>query len=263
MATSPGQETGPRVAAPRTVDGALRLPHEMLAGVVAAAPVGIAVFEDDRGCVYVNSCGRRLLGARSREEAAEAVDDVGRSPGRLGQRWPGLEFREILSATAVGQHIITFTRAAPQLRPEHRLQGLSWAVADMAESGSLVETLEAIALEVKNNLHLAAANIVLHGDADAGFGDVLGGAGFSGTSAERFAGMRNCDALGAEFKHREALRARRLVVVPHRYEAVMHDPRWAPAHQVLDTVEWDGFAAAPLEARGRVVGTLSAFTHPA
>lgn len=259
MATSPGQDTGPRRAAPRTVDGAMRLPHEMLAGVVAAAPVGIAVFEDDRGCVYVNGYGRRLLGARTRQEAAQAVGGVGRSPGRLGQRWPGLEFREILSAATVGQHIITFTRAAPQLRPEHQLQGLSWAVADMAESGSLVETLDAIASEVKNNLHLAAANIVLHGDADTGYGDVLGGAGFRGTSAERFAGMQNCDALGAEFKHREAQRARRLVVVPHRYEAVMRDPRWAPAHETLDTVEWDGFAAAPLQARGRVVGTLSAF----
>ena len=264
MATSPGRETGPRAAAQRTADGALRLPHEMLAGVVAAAPVGIAVFEEDRGCVYVNSYGRRLLGIRTREEAARTVGDAGRSPARLGRRWPGLEFREILSAAGTGparpgEHIVTFSRAAPQLRPEHQLQGLSWAVADMAESGSLVETLDAIASEVKDNLHLAAANIVLHGDADTGYGDVLGGAGFSGTSAERYAGMRSCDALGAEFKHREARRARRLVVVPHRYAAVMRDPRWAPAHEVLGTVEWDGFAAAPLEARGRVVGTLSAF----
>ena len=255
MATSPGQEAGPR-RPPRTVDGAVRLPHEMLAGVVAAAPVGIAVFEDDRGCVYVNGYGRRLLGARSREEAARAIGDVGRSPGRLGQRWPGLEFREIPGDQ---QHIITFSRAAPQLRPEHQLQGLSWAVADMAESGSLVETLDAIASEVKNNLHLAAANVVLHGDADTGYGDVLGSAGFSGTTAERFAGMQSADALGAEFKHREALRTRRLVVVPHRYEAVMRDPRWALSHEVLSAIDWDGFAAAPLESRGRVVGTISAF----
>jgi signal transduction histidine kinase len=39
----------------------------------------------------------------------------------------------------------------------------------------------------------------------------------------------------------------------------MRDPRWAPAHQSLESVDWDGFAAAPLESRGRVVGTLSAF----
>jgi signal transduction histidine kinase len=142
---------------------------------------------------------------------------------------------------------------------QEKLQGLSRAVADMAESGSLAETLDAIASEVKDNLRLAAANIVLHGDADAGYGEILGSAGFAGSSAERFAGMRRCDALGAELKHREALRARRVVVVPHRYAAVMRDPRWAPAHEVLAAVEWDGFAVAPLEARGRVVGTLSAF----
>ena len=264
MATSPGQGAGswtvaPQTAAPRTVDGALRLPHEMLAGVVAAAPVGIAVFEDGCGCVYVNGYGRRLIGARSREEAARAIDDVGCSPALLGERWPGLEFREISTVTAVGQHIVSFSRAVPQLRPEQRLQGLSWAVADMAESGSLVEMLEAIALEVKDNLHLAAANIVLHGDVDDGYVGVIGGAGFRGTSAQRITNMQHCDALGAEFKHREALRARRLVVVPHHYEAVMRDPRWAPAHEALGTVEWDGFAAAPLEARGRMVGTLIAF----
>ena len=263
MAASPGQEAGPRAAAPWTVDGALRLPHEMLAGVVAAAPVGIAVFEEDRGCVYVNGYGRRLLGAGSRAEAAQAVGDVGRSPSRLGERWPGLEFREIMSAATVlgpgAQRTVTFQRAAPQLRPEHRLQGLSWAVAEMAESGSLAEAVDAIALEVKNNLQLAAANVMLYGDPGAGYGDVLGSAGFRGATAERYANMRHCDALGAEFKYREALRARRLVVVPHRFEAVMRDPRWAPSHAVLGTVEWDGFAAVPLEARGRVVGTLSAF----
>jgi signal transduction histidine kinase len=265
MATRPSQERALPVTAPRewrdmrTVDGALRLPHEMLAGIVSGAPVGIAVFESDRGCVYVNGYGRRLLGAGSREEAARAVDAVGQSPGRLRQCWPGLEFRELLAAAAVGQHIITFQHASPQARPGHRMQGLSWAVAGMAESGSLVGALEAIASEVKDNLQLAAANIVLHGDADNGYAQVIGGAGFPSTAAQRLASMRSCDALGAEFKHREAMLARRLVVVPHRFESVMRDPRWAPAHQSLETVDWDGFAAAPLESRGRVVGTLSAF----
>jgi signal transduction histidine kinase len=252
----------------------MRLPHEMLAGIVSGAPVGIAVFENadfqkGRGCVYVNGYGRRLLGARTREEAARAVNAAGQSPGRLRQCWPGLEFREILSSASISsstgssntgtQRIITFQYGSASAGPEHRMLGLSWAVADMAESGSLVGALEAIASEVKDNLQLAAANIVLHGDADDGYVQVLGGAGFRGTAAERFAGMQSCDALGAEFKHREAMRARRLVVVPHRYESVMRDPRWAPAHEVLDTVDWDGFAAAPLESRGRVVGTISAF----
>ncbi len=265
MDASPGHEGALRGAVgrewqdERAPDGAVSLPEEMLAGIVSNAPVGIAVFEDGRGCAYVNGYGCRLLGARTRGEAARVLDAVGRSPGRLGRCWPGLEFREILSAAAVGQHIITFRIASARLRPEPRLQGLSWAVADMAESGSLVAALDAIASEVKDDLQLAAANIVLHGDADAGYVQILGGAGFRGTPAERYASMQNCDALGAEFKHREALRARRLVVVPHRYESVMRDPRWAPAHDSLATVDWDGFAAVPLEARGRVVGTLSAF----
>ena len=265
MATSASQQRALEAAAARdwrdkrTVDGALRLPHEILAGIVSGAPVGIAVFENGRGCVYVNGYGGRLLGARTREEAARAVDGVGQSPGRLRQCWPGLDFREIVSAAAVGQHIITFQYASAPPRPEHRMQGLSWAVASMAESGSLVGALEAIASEVKDNLQLAAANIVLHGDADDGYVQVIGGAGFRATSAERLASMQSCDALGAEFKHREAMRARRLVVMPHRYESVMRDPRWAPAHQSLESVDWDGFAVAPLESRGRVVGTLSAF----
>jgi signal transduction histidine kinase len=265
MDTIPGHATGPRVTALRswgdtgTVASALRLPHEMLAGIVNGAPVGIAVFDDDHDCAYVNGHGQRLLGARTPEQAARAVAAAGRSPGRLVRCWPGLEFREIPSAAAGGQHIVVFTDAPARSRPEHRLNGLSWAIAGMAESGSLVGALDAIASAVKDDLHLAAANIVLHGDADAGYAQVLGGAGFRRNSADRLASMQSCDALGAEFKHREALQARRLVVVPHRYEQVMRDPRWAPAHDELDDVDWDGFAAAPLEARGRVVGTLSAF----
>lgn len=265
MNTSPGPGRALRVAASRewrdtaTLDSASRLPHEMLAGIVSGAPVGIAVFEDGRGCVYVNGYGRRLLGTRTREQAARAVGAVGRWPGRLGRCWPGLEFREIPSAPARDQHIIMFQDAAARSGPERRLPELSWAVAGMAESGSLVGALDAIASAVKEDLQLAAANIVLHGDADAGYAQVLGGAGFRRPSHERLASLQSCDALGAEFKHREALRARRLVVVPHRYDAVMRDPRWAPAHDELETVDWDGFAAAPLEARGRVVGTLSAF----
>lgn len=258
MVASPG-EGGSLGVTRQSLDGALWLPHEMLADIVSSAPVGIAVLEDGRGCAYVNDYGRRLLGARSREEAVRAVDAAGHSPARLGRCWPGLEFREIRSAGAAGQRIVAFQNASARSWPERSLQGLSWAVADMAESGSLVETLDAIALEVKDNLQLAAANIVLHGDADIGYADVLGGAGFSRSTAERFADMQSCAALGAEFKLREAMRARRLVVVPHRYDSVMRDPRWAPAHESLASVAWDGFAVAPLEARGRVVGTLSAF----
>lgn len=258
MALSPGRgarapEAGARGRAPAA--GALQLPHETLAGAVDAAPVGIAVFDASGGCAYVNERGRRLLGAPGRDEAARAAGDAGCSPAALGLRWPGLEFREAGPAAAAGQRVITFDRAAPRSRPGQQLQGLSRAVADMAESGSLVAALEAIASEVKDDLQLAAANIVLHAEG----GDVIGGSGFTGTSADRLVSMRSCDALGAEFKHREALRARRLVVVPHRYESVMRDPRWAPAHKALGTVAWDGFAAAPLQARGRVVGTLSAF----
>ncbi len=264
MDTSPGHWRTSQLTALRewpdtgTVTSAVGLPHEMLAGIVNGAPVGIAVFGDDHECAYVNGYGQRLLGVRSREQAARAVGAAGRSPARLVRCWPGLEFRELPSA-ADGQHIIMFENAAARSRPEHRLQGLSWAVAGMAESGSLVGALDAIATTIKDDLHLAAANIVLHGDADAGYAQVLGGAGFRRNSAERLASMQSCDALGAEFKHREAMQARRLVVIPHRYEAVMKDPRWAPAHDELEAVDWDGFAAAPLEARGRVVGTLSAF----
>ena len=116
MATSPGQGAGPwavtpQTAAPRAVDGALRLPHEMLAGVVAAAPVGIAVFEDDCGCVYVNGYGRRLIGARSREEAARAIGNVGRSPALLGERLPAT-FVQIAERNARNSHAMKITATA-------------------------------------------------------------------------------------------------------------------------------------------------------
>lgn len=247
-----GRDAGPFASA-------LRLSPEVLGAVVDAVPVGVAAFAEDGRCAYVNSHGRRLLGAGTGEEAARALDGADGSAERLSPRWPGLRFHEMVSGPGGGQRAVVFQAVADPSGHERRLQGLSWAVAGIMASGSLVGALNAIASEVKDDLRLAAANIVLRRDADAGRAEIVGGAGFLGTPEERTARMRDCDALGAEFKHREAMRARRLVVVPHRYASVMRDPRWAPAHHVLATVAWDGFVAAPLEARGRVVGTLSAF----
>ncbi|MGE5131768.1 MAG: GAF domain-containing protein, partial [Gemmatimonadota bacterium] len=180
----------------------------------------------------------------------------------LPRRWPGLRFSEAAPAGLAGQRVITFQPAAGTRQRGPRQPEPSWAAAGPAEPGALAGALDSIASEVREDLQLAAANIVLHADAGAGHREILGGAGFAGTAEERRARMERCDALGAEFKHREALRGRRLVVVPHRYDSVMRDARWAPAHNVLETVAWDGFAAVPLAARGRVVGTLSAF-YPA
>ena len=245
------QDTGPGSAS--------QLPPELLASIVDTAPLGIAVIAGDGSCAYVNGHGQHLLGAASGQEAALAVGTAGRAPGGLAQRWPALRFSEPPLPAAGGQRIITFAPATGDPEPDGGEPGRRGAAGGSAEPGSLVGTLDSIASQIRDDLRLAAANIVLHGATGTGHPEILGGAGFAGSAEDRLARLERCDALGAEFKHREASRARRLVVVPHRYESVMRDPRWAPAHSVLQTVEWDGFAAAPLEARGRIVGTLSAF----
>lgn len=243
--------------------GASQLPPELLASIVDTAPVGIAVVAGDGSCGYVNGYGQHLLGAASSQEAALAVGAAGHAPGGLAQRWPALRFSEPPPAGAGGQRVITFQPAAGEPAPGGGQPEQCGAAGGSAEPGSLVGRLDSIASQIKDDLRLAAANIVLHSDTGTGHPEILGGAGFGGSAEDRLARLERCDALGAEFKHREASRARRLVVVPQRYDSVMRDPRWAPAHRVLETVEWDGFAAAPLEAGGRVVGTLSAFYQAA
>jgi signal transduction histidine kinase len=237
------------------------LPPEVLASIVERVLEGVAVVDEVGQCRYVNAHGLVLLGATDEREAAAWVTEASTEPAGWS-RWPNLEPREVELDPVTRQRVITFRDVSAVRAGQRRFEALSYAVASITESGSLADALSAVAFEVKETLHLAAVNIVMLGAAADRPLHILGGAGFSGTLEERASRMRRAEALGAEFKYREAMATGHLVVIPHRRERVLRDPRWAPSHATLSAVEWDGFVSAPLLARGRVVGTLSAFYPP-
>ena len=268
---------------PAVPDSAEDLSAGVLASIVDRVLEGVAIVDAFGQCTYVNEHGRLLLGATNDREAAGLVTAACQTDEASGAKasgakasrgeagggepsgwsaWPNLQIREIPLDTAGAQRVITFRDVSELRVSQERLEAMSRAVARVAESGSLNETLSAVAEEVKDTLNLAAVNIVMLGSAAGQPTNIVGGAGFSGTQEERTRRMRRAEALGAEFKSLEAVETGRLVVVPHRRDNVMADPRWAPVHEALGATEWDGFVAAPLVARGRIIGSLSAFYPP-
>jgi signal transduction histidine kinase len=252
--SSPGID----VAVPATAPSAA-----MLASIIDHVVEGVAIVDPSGRCTYVNEYGRVLLKAQRSEEAAAWISDA--LLDEAEQRWspwPDLKFREVALADSAGQRVFMFRDVSEVRISQGRLEALSRAVARITESGSLSDALTAVAAEVKETLGLAAVNIVMLGNAAGRPLHILGSAGFSGTPEERAARMHRSEALGAEFKYREAMQTGRLVVVPHRRKPVLQDPRWAPSHASLESVPWDAFVTAPLVARGRVIGSLSGFYPP-
>jgi signal transduction histidine kinase len=248
---------------PAVPDSAEDLSAGVLANIVDRVLEGVAIVDAFGQCTYVNEHGRLLLGAATDTEAAALVTTAcQRRRACSWSAWPNLQIREVPLDTAGAQRVITFRDVSELRISQERLEGLSRAVARVAESGSLNETLSAVAWEVKETLNLAAVNIVMLGSAAGQPLHIIGGAGFPGTPEERSRRMRRAEAMGAEFKYLEAIKTGRLVVVPHRRDLVMKDSRWAANHASLSTIEWDGFVAAPLVARGRIIGSLSAFYPP-
>jgi signal transduction histidine kinase len=64
---------------------------------------------------------------------------------------------------------------------------------------------------------------------------------------------------GAFMATREAFLVGHPVLTPHCREAVLRDPRWSVAHDLVREADWDAFLAVPLLVRGRTIGSLTGF----
>lgn len=143
-------------------------------------------------------------------------------------------------------------------RGQRRLAAIARAASSVADAGSLSVTLDVVAREVVQATHIAAAQIVR---VDGGMMRVVGKAGF--TADEDFAQrLEQCRQLGARMLFVEAYQAQKRIVVPHRKQAVLADPAWAPLHDIMGGPDWDTFVAVPLVVRGRTVGVLNAYYSP-
>ncbi|MEV6904565.1 GAF domain-containing protein [Amycolatopsis sp. NPDC051372] len=133
--------------------------------------------------------------------------------------------------------------------------------ATLAGSGSLPDTLAALASEVRQLAGLAAVHIRL---SDAGRSALPIGAlsGLPGTADELRDRLIQCEALGAEMVSLNAIAERRPVVVSRRWETFRNDPSWAPIMSIHQAISWESFVAAPLISHNGVLGYLSAFYPP-
>ncbi|MGK5114411.1 MULTISPECIES: GAF domain-containing protein [unclassified Geodermatophilus] len=238
---------------------------------VEHAPDGLAVIDAEGFFVEANAsavelCGLRAVpvaGTRSPFPPPEEADD---QAGELTVEWvpaPGTrrEFSYLLNRIP-GQPrwVVSFRDVTVGRQHQRRLAAIATAASEVASKRSLTGTLEALAQEVARTDSLAGVQILTVNST----GDrlhVMGAAGF-GRALDFFDKLMECRALGAELLMVDALETREPVVRPHRYDAIMKDPAWAPMHDHLRHPRWDGFASVPLMARGAPVGILNAFFAP-
>jgi signal transduction histidine kinase len=134
-------------------------------------------------------------------------------------------------------------------------------VGDVAEAGSLRETLDAICAEVVGSAGLAGAQILLLDP--EGERLRLHGAAPAEAWPENFSlVIEEARRRGARLSSLEAFRTGRPVVRPRRRAALLADPAWAPLHAQLRGFDWETFVSAPLRVRDRPVGALNAYYRP-
>nr|WP_204332263.1 GAF domain-containing sensor histidine kinase [Geodermatophilus sabuli] len=156
--------------------------------------------------------------------------------------------------------VVAFRDVTESRLHQRRLAAIAKAASRVASERSLTSTLETLAQEVLQADALAGVQILTVNSV----GDrlhVMGAAGFGRTSGF-FEKLQECHARGARLVTLEALAGGGPVVLPHRYDEVMHDPAWEPMQDFLRHPRWDAFASVPLVARGQLVGVLNAFFAP-
>jgi signal transduction histidine kinase len=148
--------------------------------------------------------------------------------------------------------------AADDRRERRRLAAIARAASSVADAGSLSVTLDVVAREVRQAEHIAAVQILR---VEGGTMRVVGKAGF--TDAEDFTDrLAQCRRLGARMYYVESFQTGRRIIVEHRKDVVLADPKWGPLHAIMGAPRWDSFVAVPLIVRGRAVGVLNAYYEP-
>lgn len=145
---------------------------------------------------------------------------------------------------------------------ERRAAAVVRTAARVASERSLPATLTALAHEILQVGGLAGVQVLTNEHS----GDklhVLGIAGFPAAHSQSFfSRLMECKRRGADLWMLEAFEAGEPVIIPHRYEAVMNDPAWAPLHEFHRRPEWEAFASIPIKVRQATIGILNVFVLP-
>jgi PAS domain S-box-containing protein len=256
-------------------DATAEVGPDVLAAALDACTDGIVLVDEKRRCLHVNPAGCALLGARADELTGRPApfDSRGNGPGPprrlLRRRDPGsarereLEYQERQVRTADGRLLsaVTFRDVTDVRVQRRRFTAFATAAANVAYAGSLRATLDAICAELVETAGLAGAQIFLVDATGTGM-RVHGAAPADRWPADFAVRLEEARNRGAELTSFAALQAGRAVVARRRKSRMLADPRWAPLHDQLDSLDWDDFVAVPLVVRGRAVGALNAYCRP-
>jgi PAS domain S-box-containing protein len=243
----------------------------VLRTLIEVSADGLAVLDTQGRFTLLNDAAARILGQPAAEligrtapfRLSEDQDITSPEPVHASWRDPNgrchdLEYR-LGPVRGVG-YAVWFSDVTKARRQQERLTAITRAASSVADAGSLLATLSAVAREIVLTANIAAVQI-LAVDNPADELRVLGMAGFGDVPdfTERLAA---CRRRGAKALFLDAFDNGGPVVVPHRKTVIMADPDWAPLHDIMGRPEWDGFVAMPLVVRGRPVGVINTYYRP-
>lgn len=232
---------------------------------------GLAVLDPQGRFMLLNDAAAGILGLPAAELIGRAspfqvrgerdfplTESVPASWRHPDGRCHDLEYR--LGPVQGAGYAVWFSDVTKARRQQERLTAITRAASSVADGGSLLATVSAVAREIVLTANIAAVQI-LAVDNPADELRVLGMAGFGEVTdfTERLAA---CRRRGAKVLFLDAFSSGRPVVVPHRKAVIMTDPDWAPLHDIMERPDWDGFVAMPLVVRGRPVGVINTYYLP-
>ena len=234
------------------------------------APIGMALLRADGTIQKLNHAGQRILNETSddggglrfdlthRRDTATPHGLVSWSESRHAKNGAIIEL-SCRSEPMEGGYSLVFEDVTQRRRRDRRAAAVARIAAELISDRSLSSVLTALAYEILKADGLAGVQI-LTGDADSGNLRVLGMAGFTSLTGERFLErLMECKQRGARLCMFEVMESSRLAVMPHRYAEVMSDPAWEPMHEVLRFPVWDAFASLPIIVRNQTIGILNLY----
>jgi len=259
------------------------LGSSVLANLVGSSPIGIALLDAGRRCLFANAAGCRILG-RDLDQlvggpapfppAADA--DQGEPEEPSGRRWflvrkfpvievdtgdggrVAVEYTDYDFGTGTDARIAVFFRDVTEARQQaRRLAAFAGTASSLAYAGSLQQVLDEVAAGVLPPTGAVACAIVLI-DPQTRVFRMAGTAGHRDDYLER---IEQCRRLGAPLATLEAFVSRQPAVRVD-LQHLVDDPRYEPMHEAIAEAAWRSAAVVPLVARDEELGVLSAF-YPA
>lgn len=237
------------------------------------APIGMALLRQDGTVETLNLAGQEILSVTS-AGGRELRFELGghRQPSTHRGPFSWAESRHAKNggvielscrAEAIGDGFsMVFEDVTQRRRRERRAGAVARTASELISDRSLSSVLTALAYEILKADGLAGVQILTR-DSDSEKLQVLGMAGFTSLSAERFLEqLMECKNRGARLCMFEVMESSRAAVFPHRYGEVMADPAWEPMHEVLRFPVWDAFASLPISVHNQTIGILNLYLTP-